>query len=53
MLIELDTEAALHSRNGFVVKEYTQEEIKRVVSKYTDISNDPGLDEDLVDTVPT
>jgi hypothetical protein len=53
MLIELDTEAALCSRNSFVVKEYTQEEIKRVVSKYTDTNNDPGLDKDLVDTVST
>jgi uncharacterized protein YlzI (FlbEa/FlbD family) len=53
MLIESDTEAALHSGNGFVVKEYTQEEIKRVVSKYTDTSNNPSLDKDLVNIVPT
>jgi uncharacterized protein YlzI (FlbEa/FlbD family) len=53
MLIESDTKAALCSGNGFMVKEYTQEEIERVVGKYIDISNDPSLDKDLVNIVPT
>ena len=53
MLIKSDTEAALYSGNSFVVKEYTQEKIKRVVSKYINISNNPGLDKDLIDIVST
>jgi SNF2 family DNA or RNA helicase len=51
MLAESDTESALRSERGFVVKDYTQEEIGKVVGEFTD--HDPDIDKDLIDGLPS